>query len=51
MSPVTRETNREKTAERLLKSSAGKFYDPEVDIDWPMTNRSTWMVDVLVSSD
>ncbi|RZQ62636.1 AurF N-oxygenase family protein [Amycolatopsis suaedae] len=26
--------SREKTAERLLKSSAGKFYDPEVDIDW-----------------
>ncbi|GAB3586685.1 diiron oxygenase [Amycolatopsis endophytica] len=25
---------REKTAERLLKSSANKFYDPEVDIDW-----------------
>ncbi|GLZ35840.1 membrane protein [Lentzea sp. NBRC 105346] len=26
--------DREKTAERLLKSSADKFYDPEVDIDW-----------------
>src|SRR5699024_2909894 len=26
--------DREKTAERLLKSSANKFYDPEVDIDW-----------------
>ncbi|TNC23195.1 AurF N-oxygenase family protein [Amycolatopsis alkalitolerans] len=25
---------REKTADRLLKSSANKFYDPEVDIDW-----------------
>lgn len=25
---------REKTAQRLLKSSANKFYDPEVDIDW-----------------
>lgn len=24
----------EKTAERLLQSSAKKFYDPEVDIDW-----------------
>lgn len=37
MSAVTRtlrETDREKTAERLLKSSASKFYDPEVDIDW-----------------
>ncbi|TVT49256.1 diiron oxygenase [Amycolatopsis rhizosphaerae] len=28
------EPGREKTAERLLKSSASKFYDPEVDIDW-----------------
>jgi P-aminobenzoate N-oxygenase AurF len=27
-------TERERTAERLLKSSAKKFYDPEVDIDW-----------------
>jgi hypothetical protein len=27
-------TGRDKTAERLLKSSANKFYDPEVDIDW-----------------
>ncbi|MGQ0838272.1 AurF N-oxygenase family protein [Actinokineospora sp.] len=26
--------DREKTAGRLLKSSADKFYDPEVDIDW-----------------
>ena len=26
--------DREKTAERLLRSSADKFYDPEVDIDW-----------------
>ncbi len=26
--------DREKTAERLLKSSAAKFYDPEIDIDW-----------------
>ncbi|WP_031470314.1 AurF N-oxygenase family protein [Sciscionella sediminilitoris] len=25
---------REKTASRLLKSSANKFYDPDVDIDW-----------------
>ncbi|HEX7302457.1 diiron oxygenase [Lentzea sp.] len=29
-----RVADREKTAERLLKSSAEKFYDPEVDIDW-----------------
>lgn len=26
--------DREKTAQRLLKSSANKFYDPDVDIDW-----------------
>jgi P-aminobenzoate N-oxygenase AurF len=26
--------DREKTAQRLLNSSAEKFYDPEVDIDW-----------------
>ncbi|HEX3792818.1 MAG TPA: diiron oxygenase [Pseudonocardiaceae bacterium] len=26
--------DREKTAGRLLKSSADKFYDPDVDVDW-----------------
>ncbi|MGH3518943.1 MAG: AurF N-oxygenase family protein [Haloechinothrix sp.] len=26
--------DREKTAQRLLRSSATKFYDPDVDIDW-----------------
>ncbi|RSN08002.1 hypothetical protein DMC63_34665 [Streptomyces sp. WAC 05977] len=46
MAPVTRETNREKTAERLLKSSAGKFYDPEVDIDWnaPLVEGKSFML-------
>ncbi|PXY32457.1 AurF N-oxygenase family protein [Prauserella muralis] len=34
MTRTLREPGREKTAERLLKSSANKFYDPEVDIDW-----------------
>ncbi|HVV10728.1 diiron oxygenase [Amycolatopsis sp.] len=28
------EPGRERTADRLLKSSANKFYDPEVDVDW-----------------
>jgi P-aminobenzoate N-oxygenase AurF len=27
-------SQREKTAERLLKSSAARSYDPEIDIDW-----------------
>jgi hypothetical protein len=31
---VAQGADREKTAERLLNSSADKFYDPEVDIDW-----------------
>lgn len=31
---VAQGSDREKTAERLLNSSAEKFYDPEVDIDW-----------------
>ncbi|ALG14603.1 AurF N-oxygenase family protein [Kibdelosporangium phytohabitans] len=31
---VAEGSDREKTAERLLNSSADKFYDPEVDIDW-----------------
>jgi P-aminobenzoate N-oxygenase AurF len=31
---VARGADRERTAERLLKSSADKFYDPEVDVDW-----------------
>jgi hypothetical protein len=34
MTRTLREPEREKTADRLLKSSANKFYDPEVDIDW-----------------
>jgi len=32
--PGTRSTKREKTAERLLRSSAARSYDPAVDIDW-----------------
>jgi hypothetical protein len=31
---VAQGADRERTAERLLKSSAEKFYDPDVDIDW-----------------
>ncbi|WP_054056300.1 diiron oxygenase [Alloactinosynnema sp. L-07] len=31
---VAKVADREKTAGRLLKSSADKFYDPDVDIDW-----------------
>lgn len=34
MARALKETDREKTADRLLKSSANKFYDPDVDIDW-----------------
>ncbi|MEC3979250.1 AurF N-oxygenase family protein [Amycolatopsis sp. H20-H5] len=34
MTRTLKETDRDKTAERLLKSSANKFYDPDVDIDW-----------------
>ncbi len=34
MSRALKSADREKTAERLLNSSADKFYDPEVDIDW-----------------
>ncbi|HEY1575224.1 MAG TPA: diiron oxygenase [Pseudonocardiaceae bacterium] len=31
---VAQGADRERTAERLLKSSAAKFYDPDVDVDW-----------------
>jgi hypothetical protein len=34
MARSLRVADREKTAERLLNSSADRFYDPEVDIDW-----------------
>ncbi|MEU4740581.1 diiron oxygenase [Actinosynnema sp. NPDC023658] len=34
MTKALKVADREKTAERLLNSSADKFYDPEVDIDW-----------------
>jgi hypothetical protein len=33
MTRTLKVADREKTAERLLNSSADKFYDPEVDID------------------
>lgn len=32
--PARPPSRREKTAERLLKSSAARSYDPDVDIDW-----------------
>jgi hypothetical protein len=31
---VAKAADRERTADRLLKSSADKFYDPDVDVDW-----------------
>jgi hypothetical protein len=31
---VAQGADRERTADRLLKSSAEKFYDPDVDVDW-----------------
>ncbi|SDJ47596.1 P-aminobenzoate N-oxygenase AurF [Actinokineospora alba] len=31
---IAKVADREKTAGRLLKSSAEKFYDPDIDIDW-----------------
>ncbi len=31
---IAQASDREKTADRLLRSSADKFYDPDVDIDW-----------------
>lgn len=34
MTRALADNDREKTAGRLLKSSANKFYDPEIDIDW-----------------
>ena len=34
MTRTLKDPTREKTADRLLKSSANKFYDPDVDIDW-----------------
>ncbi|MER7117290.1 diiron oxygenase [Saccharomonospora azurea] len=34
MTRAVTESSREKTAHRLLRSSANKFYDPEIDIDW-----------------
>jgi hypothetical protein len=31
---VAQGADRERTADRLLRSSADKFYDPDVDVDW-----------------
>nr|WP_042192251.1 diiron oxygenase [Kibdelosporangium sp. MJ126-NF4] len=48
---VAEGSDREKTAERLLNSSADKFYDPEVDIDWnaPLKDGMYYVPDHRVS--
>lgn len=47
MTRTLKEPGREKTAERLLNSSANKFYDPEVDIDWnaPLTEGAPYQLE------
>nr|WP_252342041.1 diiron oxygenase [Rhodococcus sp. 14-2483-1-2] len=42
---------REKTARRLLKSTANKFYDGEADIDWdaPVVDGMRWMPEHRIS--
>lgn len=42
---------RDRTARRLLKSTANKFYDAEVDIDWdaPLADGKRWMPEHRVS--
>lgn len=42
---------RDKTARRLLKSTANKFYDAEVDIDWdsPVVEGLRWMPEHRIS--
>ncbi|MCZ4274953.1 diiron oxygenase [Rhodococcus sp. BGS-1C] len=42
---------RDKTARRLLKSTADKFYDAEVDIDWdaPVVEGKKWLPDHRIS--
>ncbi|AEW92403.1 MULTISPECIES: AurF N-oxygenase family protein [Streptomycetaceae] len=49
--PETRAGDREKTAERLLKSSARKFYDPDVDIDWdaPLVDGKSYLLPHRIS--
>jgi hypothetical protein len=48
---VAQGADREKTAERLLNSSADKFYDPEVDIDWnaPLAEGKVYTPDHRIS--
>lgn len=43
--------DRERTAERLLRSSAERFYDPDVDIDWdaPWVAGKSWLPEQRVS--
>jgi hypothetical protein len=47
MTRTLKEPDREKTADRLLKSSANKFYDPDVDIDWtaPLVEGKRFILD------
>ncbi|MBB5938327.1 AurF N-oxygenase family protein [Streptomyces zagrosensis] len=49
--PDTKVGDREKTASRLLASSAKKFYDPEVDIDWdaPLIDGKHYMLPHRIS--
>src|SRR5690606_34546474 len=51
MTRAVTEATREKTAERLLRSSANKFYDPEVDIDWdaPLVEGKRYLPDERTS--
>ncbi|AJE80999.1 hypothetical protein SLNWT_0623 [Streptomyces albus] len=44
-------SDREKTAARLLSSSARKFYDPEIDLDWnaPLVEGKGYMVPERIS--
>ncbi|WP_158886724.1 AurF N-oxygenase family protein [Amycolatopsis anabasis] len=43
--------NQERTAQRLLTSSANKFYDPQVDIDWgePMLDGAPYLPEHRIS--
>ncbi|MBD0323195.1 MAG: diiron oxygenase, partial [Aldersonia sp.] len=47
----TRAEDRERTATRLLRSSAERFYDPDVDIDWdaPWEDGKYWLPEHRVS--
>ena len=51
LTPAERAAQREKTADRLLRSATEHFYDADVDIDWsaPVEPDKYWLAEHRIS--